>query len=136
MNDIKYVNRLILMDKIYFDNLPNDTLRVIVDGQNIHTKEEFIKELETLFEFPRPCEGSMDRFLDWIRDLSWFNYRKIELIIKNQKDFLSTDLKTREHILDLFLELILPHWDEDVLYTVVGGKRKEFIVYLVNTILN
>lgn len=52
----------------------------------------------------------MDRFLDWIRDLSWLDSSKIELIIK----------------------LILPYWDEIVLYTTVEGKRKEFIVYLVN----
>lgn len=74
----------------------------------------------------------MDRFLDWIRDLSWLDSSKIELIIKNQKEFLTEDLKVREDILDLFIKLILPYWDEIVLYTTVEGKRKEFIVYLVN----
>lgn len=130
MNNIKYNNKIILVDKLYLENFTEGTQRIVVDGRNMHTEKEFICELENAFKFPRSCEGNMDRFLDWIRDLSWYNDDKIELIITNQEEFLNSDLKIRNEIIELFLTYILTFWDEE--YLTVGGEKREFIVYLTN----
>ena len=130
MNNIKYNNKIILVDKLYLENLTEGTQRIVVDGRNMHTEKEFISELENAFKFPRSCEGNMDSFLDWIRDLSWYNDDKIELIIINQEEFLNSDLKIRDEIIELFLTYILTFWDEE--YLTVGGEKREFIVYLTN----
>lgn len=128
-------NKLIILDRYYIKDMSNNVFRVIVDGKNISTVEKFLTELENMFMFPRSCEGNLNRFLDWMRDLSWIENEEIELIVINQEEWMSSDLKIRNIIINLFVSCILPFWDEEVIYTVVGGKKKIFNVYLTNNLL-
>ncbi|KAB1438064.1 barstar family protein [Candidatus Galacturonibacter soehngenii] len=123
-------NKVIYIKKINNDSF-TEGLNIILDGKKIKTKDNFLEVIEEKLQFPYPCNGSLDSFLDWMRDLSWINSKKINLIIYDYKEFLNDNLEVKEIILDCFEEDILPYWEEDVKTTMVDGETKEFNVYLV-----
>ena len=124
-------NKILYM--IYIDrSLFKDGIILELDGKNMQTKEQFFLEVEKGFSFPRPCEGSLDRFLDWMCDLDWIRSDKIYLIIKNAAFFLENDKQFKEVIFKCFEEDILPFWEKEVETVIVGGKPKVFNVYLQN----
>lgn len=104
---------------------------VELDGEKIHTWEEYIGQIEREFEFPTTCIDSMDRYLDWIRDLDWIEKDSFALVIYNYNDFLSSELGLKNKIINTFKDTILPFWEEEVERVVVEGKAKSFKVYLV-----
>lgn len=126
-----------MFNNIYFsenftDNtLKPEVLRIVLDGKIIKTMEDFLEIIEKAFIFPNSCNGSLDVFMDYIRDFEWLHYDKIDLIIKNQKEFLKADYRYRNILLDLFREDILPYWEAEVLTDTVGGKCKEFCIYMI-----
>ena len=61
-----------------------------------------------------------------------FIYNNIVFIIKNYDEFLSQNLKEKALIEDYYENDLLPFWDSEVETCVVGGKRKDFDVYLVS----
>jgi hypothetical protein len=67
-----------------------------------------------------------------MRDLEWLNKKGYVLIIYNYKNFLNQVFSYRPTIVNGFAELILPWWQKEVEYCVVGGKTKTFNVYLVD----
>ena len=124
-----------IKNKIFYETnidqkILKDGLIIKIDGKNIRTKEEFFKEIEIYFSFPRSCEGSLDRFLDWMCDLSWIESDKINVIIKNYNLFLDNDRQFKEIVFQCFEEDILPFWEKEVETVVVGGKPKSFNLYL------
>ncbi|PGL72719.1 barstar family protein [Bacillus sp. AFS055030] len=112
---------------------------VELDGKKIQTWEDYIIEVEKKFKFPRSCEYMWDRYLDWIRDLTWFEedeyednkIEKFALIIYNFNKFSRKNDSLKRKIIDQFNRLILPFWEEEVERVVVEGKAKSFKVYLV-----
>lgn len=105
---------------------------VEIDGANIQSWRDFISEIEEKMKFPTTCIDSIDRYLDWIRDLSWLNSDGYVLIIYNYSQFLLNDLRIKELIMDSFKDTVLPWWQGEVEKFVVDGKAKPFNVYLVN----
>ena len=96
-----------MKNKIFYMNyidrsLFKDGIILELDGKNMQTKEQFFLEVEKGFSFPRPCEGSLDRFLDWMCDLDWIRSDKIYLIIKNAAFFLENDKQFKEVIFKCF----------------------------------
>ena len=47
----------------------NGLLLAELQGNDIQSWEEFIGKIEDTFKFPTTCIDSVDRYLDWIRDL-------------------------------------------------------------------
>lgn len=113
----------------------DDKMRVILDGKRVKSKNDFLRIMEEEFLFPELCYGNLDIFMDYIRDLSWINHNKIELIVKNQSDFLRDDQNLKDTIIECFQEEILPYWQKGVLETTVHGKCKEFSVFFVDDLL-
>ena len=103
-----------------------------IDGKKAPTWKDYAREVEHVFQFPTPCDKSMDAYLDWITDLSWLQARKYVLIIYNFKDFMKEELENKENIIWLFEEDVLPFWESGVEQYVVGGKAKPFNIYLVD----
>lgn len=125
-------NELRLIKKLKINMKLDNKMRVIIDGRKVKSKNDFLKIMEESFLFPESCHGNLDIFMDYIRDLSWINHSKIELIVKNQSDFLRDDQNLRDMIIECFQEEILPYWQKEVLETMVHGKCKEFSVFLVD----
>lgn len=127
-------NNLISCEKLKLGTLQKDEIRIIISGKEMTTKKEFLEKMEQKFLFPESCFGSLDVFMDYIRDLCWLNWEKITLIITDKDDFLSTDIDLKKIILDCIEEEILPYWEVDVINTEVGGRSKLFLVYMVESL--
>ena len=105
---------------------------VEIDGASVKDTSIFFNIIEQKLKFPRSCEMMMDRFLDWMRDLSWLeDYNALHIIIHNSIQFLSNDVSTKETIMHHFENTIFPWWEKDVETFCAGGKRKEFKLYMV-----
>ena len=102
-----------------------------IDGKVIHTWSDYAHEIVRTFRFPTPCENSIDAYLDWLRDLDWLGKEAYILIIKNFDVFLQHDMILRKQIMDDFQNVVFPWWEKDIEKYCVGGKAKNFNVYLV-----
>ena len=113
-----------------------------IQGETIQSWEDYIEKIEDVFKFPTKCGDYMDRYYDWITDLSWIwepdfsNEGGCVLIIYNYKHFLEQDQVLKKKIMDGLSDEVLPWWQGDVensvVNCVVGGKAKPFNIYLVD----
>lgn len=110
----------------------DDTFCVVINGKNICTLSEYLKIMSEEFSFPRPTSKNVDVYLDWMEDLSWIKQEKIVLFIEDFSCFLKDAPCEKIEIIELFKNNILLWWDEEVEYHVVEGKRRSFMVYLVD----
>jgi hypothetical protein len=108
-----------------------EILFVELNGSNIQSWDEYVTEIQDNFKFPTTCNDSVDRYHDWIRDLSWIEKEKYILAIYNFDNFLQYQPKLKREIILDFKDIILPFWQEDVVGVVVEGQAKSFMVYLV-----
>ena len=127
-----YYKKIVILDRIKLKGISSKAKRIIIDGEKIKSESEFIAFMEKELCFPRPGNGIVDRYLDWMRDLSWLSFDSYEIYIINQNEFLKSNFKDRKNILNDFDNIILPYWEHDVLYQCVGGECKDFNVYLVD----
>jgi hypothetical protein len=111
----------------------NDKVLVVeIDGSNIQSWKDYISEMQSNFLFPTPCFNSIDRYLDWMRDLGWLYKEGFVLIINHFSSFLKNDPELKCQIVSDFVDVILPFWQDEVVKIVVEGKSKSFMVYLVD----
>ena len=85
------MNKVIYMHNIKLKALTPDMLRIILNGCEFQSINDFYDIMAEKFSFPTSCNGLVARYLDWMRDLSWMNYKKIEIIIYNKKEFLKSN---------------------------------------------
>jgi len=104
---------------------------VEIDGNDILTWEDYAIKMEKAFQFPTPCDKSMDAYIDWMTDLSWLNVSGYVLFIKNYQSFMKDDIEKKEKVIWFFKEDILPFWESGITQYVVNGIAKPFNVYLV-----
>ena len=134
-NKVYYVSKMKISENI--KNLREDSTIFVVeiDGSTIQNEEEFLVTMSSVFHFPRPITlrgAYFDVFNDWMRDLDWLGKSGYALIINNFNKFIKNDQTLKKMIIDLFEELILPFWEEEVIHTVVEGQAKPFNVFLVD----
>ena len=117
-----------------------DVFIVEIDGVSMQSWEDYITEVQTKFQFPSSCIDSVDRYLDWIRDLGWlwfypkdgFRYSEFVLAIHGYSEFLSRNPEVKNMIISDLKETILPHWEGEIERIMVDGEAKSFQVYLVD----
>ena len=100
-------------------------------GEEIKTFTDYLSKIEELLRFPDSCEGNVDRYLDWIRDLSWLSYDEYVFIIYDFDESFEEHLHEKNLFLSLFDNIVLPWWDFDVEKHVVGGKKKKMTLFLI-----
>lgn len=104
---------------------------VCVDFKKIKNRREFAEFMEKALQSPRPIEGVYARYMDWIRDLSWYDYDRYDIVIYHFSRFAAKNFEDAYEIYDEFKKIILPFWEYEVIHTVVEGKPKAFNVYFV-----
>lgn len=109
----------------------NAVCLIEIDGNHIQSWEDYISVIQDKFGFPTSCLDSVDRYLDWMRDLEWLGKQEYHLIITNYGMLLKHNSKLKSQIIEDFQNIILPFWQNDVEEVVVEGKAKSFMVYLV-----
>lgn len=111
-----------------------DGLTVVVDGIAIDTYEKFLRLMEKEFQFPTSCDISFHIFMDWICDLSWFNYTSYSIVIKNYSYFMRENYDLKCTVMHCFQTDILPFWEEGVARFVIGGVVRPFNVYMIDEV--
>lgn len=128
------MNKINVINKDYFYDLVNNKNNkyyvAVVDGKENQDWNSYRDTIERLFRFPT-TQNNYDGYSDWMRDLSWFDVDGFILFILNYDEFLSNDLLTKEIIMNMFRNTILPWWEEDVEKYVVGGEKKYFNIFIV-----
>ncbi|EAC2784888.1 barstar family protein [Listeria monocytogenes] len=127
-NEILSVNTIDILE-LEKNAKKNECYIVNIQGGNIQTKKSFL-ELMTE-KFLLPDSTGWDSFTDWMTDLSWIDNPCFCIIIKDYTDFLKKDIESKEIVMEIFKEDILPFWENGVTQTVVEGKPRSFKVYLV-----
>ena len=105
---------------------------VEIYGKGIQSWKDFISEVEKKLKFPTTCIDSIDRYLDWIRDLSWLDKDEYMIIIYDYHEFMKKDSRLKNEIIEDFEDIILPWWQQEVEVCVMGWKAKPFNLYLVD----
>lgn len=115
-------------------NKYNDVKYIVVDAKGIRSYEEYFDKLWEAFGFDELPEGWNKDYhseYDFLTDAENLPYNKYVFIIKNYNEMLKNNQSEKENIEDTYENYLLPFWDEEVERVVVGGKRKEFNIYLV-----
>lgn len=110
----------------------NNVLVVEIDGDEMKDWIDYISVIQSKFKFPTSCTDSVDRYLDWIRDLTWLEQEKYIIIINHFSKFFEGNPSMKEDIMQDFDEIILPYWQDEVIEMDSGNKPRSFIVYTID----
>lgn len=108
-----------------------DSFVVCIDGRQIGNYHDFINVMQREFHFPRDCCGSIDRYLDWMRDLSWITENEIIIRIEYALAFMRSNPQEKQLILDDINDIIMPFWEQDAANVIVDGVRKSCRLLLI-----
>jgi len=94
------------------DVLKEDTRIVRIEGREIVTVDEFIHELAKQLDFPDYYSNSLDSLEELLNDLSWLDYSRFAIIIRNYSFFLceEKDLNRKNNLIAL-LNDVAEQWD-------------------------
>lgn len=132
-------NKILKVTREEYKNIKSEidfreTYLVEIDGGEIPNVSSFFEKVEELYNF-HTLNGTWGKnwsaFDDLMTDLDWLDYDKHIIAIHSYDLLFSDEPEAREILMKYLKDSILPFWEEDVLSTVVDGKRKEFTVYLI-----
>ncbi|MEG0295884.1 MAG: hypothetical protein RR620_04130 [Clostridium sp.] len=127
------MNKIIKMEfNQYLELKENKNFIIEIQGGKIYTWKDYITQIEIKLRFPTSCIDSMDRYLDWMMDLSWIENREITIVIKNSEKFSENNLELFEEIINDFKVSILPFWKYEAERVIVDGEKRNINVYLIN----
>ena len=106
------------------------TRYVTVDGASIHSYKDFIDIIQEELDFPRDCEGMVDRYLDWMQDLQFSSWNRFVITIRNSDCLVNSDSRDLKDIISHFREIILPFWKDEYRRCIVDPDPKEIILKL------
>ena len=113
-------------------NIKSDVLLIEISADKIHNWADYINILDRQICFPDDCTKITQRYDDWMTDLSWIDAEGYCIIFYNYTKLENNNPELSKFIIDRFMQHILPFWEREVQLCVVGGKIKNFNVYLVN----
>lgn len=132
-------NKILKVTREEYKNIKSEidfreTYLVEINGGEIPNVSSFFEKVEELYNF-HALNGTWGKnwsaFDDLMTDLDWLDYDKHIIAIHSYDLLFSDEPEAREILMKYLKDSILPFWEEDVLSTVVDGKRKEFTVYLI-----
>lgn len=131
-NKIYYVSQDYADKKLLELNERDDMFTVVLDGTKIKDWNDYIRVMTKEFRFPKFEARNYDGYADYMTDLMWIDKDAFSIFILDYDEFMKNDISTKKLVMDIFLTEILFWWSEDVEVHCMGGKSKEFNIYLVN----
>ncbi len=113
----------------------NDVKYIVMDGKEIETYEQYFDKIWELFGFGEIPEGFKKDYYtedDFLTEMDELTEQKYIFVIKNYDKFLADNDVVKKRIENYYENYLLPFWDDEVERVVVGGKRKDFNIYLVS----
>lgn len=107
------------------------TRYVEIDFDIIHSKEELLQVIEEQFSLPY-THNNWDTVEDWLTDLSWIEENSICVSLLNFYSFCKREKELGEIFSSMLQEGVLPFWEEEAPRVIVGGKVREFEIYVIN----
>lgn len=104
----------------------------IIDGEKIKNYADFIYAMQYKLCFPCDCFGSIDCYLDWMRDLSWIKADRIIVKIKCAPLFMVENPQERNLILNDFIDIIIPFWENESKAVIIDGTKKTIMLCLTS----
>ena len=131
-NKIYYISQEDANKKLLELKARGDVFTVVLDGSKIKNWDDYIRIMTKEFHFPKFESNNMAGYTDYMTDLMWIDQSAFALFILDYDQFMINAVETKKLIMDRFLTDILFWWGEDVEVHCMGGKSKEFNIYLVN----
>ena len=106
-----------------------------MDGKGIDTYEQYFDKIWELFNFGEIPEGWKKDYYtedDFLTEMDELTEQKYIFVIKNYDKFMVDNDAVKKRIENYYENYLLPFWDGEVERVVVGGKRKDFNIYLVS----
>ena len=136
-------NKLIIINELKLEDIDDGSKKFIIDGNDIQTEEDYYKNITEKFDFlqfnNQLCNYA--GYLDWMRDLTWLDENfgnpnaplkpyNFSLIITNYRKAFGGNFNDLDYyVIELFIRVILPYWEEDETYA------RKFNVYLVENLI-
>lgn len=120
---------------IYLNEKPeiNSGKTIIIDGEKILTKLDFLKLIYNSLDFPEKNYMNWDAYLDWMRDLSWIEEKEINIVVINYKSLFKDDFIYSLYFVPDFENIIFPFWEKSAKEIFVDDKYiKTIKLYCVN----
>ncbi len=131
-NKIYYISQKEADKKLCEIKQRDEVFTVIIDGAQIKNWDDYIRGITKEFRFPSFEERNYDGYTDYMTDLTWIDKDAFALFILNYDEFMVKDLSLKKAVMNWFLNDILCWWGKEVELHCMGGKSKEFNIYLVN----
>ena len=138
-------NMICIMEKMNLDMLDDDSLKYIIDGNDIKNENDFYNVIGKHFDFPKfdNVESySLHGFIDFMTDLYWLELKfgkldNICLIIKNYSKLFNGNIEDIYfYVIDIFSTSIINFWDGEFFdRTNNPNHLKKFNVYLVEELI-
>ncbi|MBQ6945250.1 MAG: hypothetical protein IJN43_13120 [Ruminococcus sp.] len=97
----------------------------------LEEEKKVVEWFDGAYGYSRDYFMNWERYEDWLTDLSWVKQNSIILIIKNYSKLLIEYSESKEYIMNNFKNVILPWWEKDVVMYMVGGRKRDFNIYLI-----
>ncbi len=113
----------------------SDVKYIVMDGKGIDTYEQYFDKIWELFDFGEIPDGWKKDYYtedDFLTEMDELIEQKYIFIIKNYDKFMVDNDAVKKRIENYYENYLLPFWDSEVERVVVGGKRKDFNIYLVS----
>ena len=113
----------------------SDVKYIVMDGKGIDTYEQYFDKIWELFDFGEiPVGFKKDYYTedDFLTEMDELTEQKYIFVIKNYDKFMVDNDAVKKRIENYYENYLLPFWDSEVERVVVGGKRKDFNIYLVS----
>ncbi|MCH4167126.1 MAG: barstar family protein [Megasphaera sp.] len=138
--DIIKLNQVLIMNseefkgekKSLYEYEKKDIFIADINGNFIQSEDDFIEQTQNIFRFPSDCHNNWDGYIDWMTDLDWLHKKGYVLIIRNFTQLLSRNIIAKRNIMDILIGNVLPFWQWEIERCIVDGKRKPFILILVD----
>lgn len=146
-NEIKIISssKILNIDK-------RNTFVAEINGEEVKTEKDWLYIMAEKFRFPVFLEKekktvewfegaygdsrnyflNWERYEDWLTDLSWIEQNSIILIIRNYSELLIDYPESKDYIINNFKNVIFPWWEKDVMAHMVGGRTKDFNIYIIS----
>ena len=110
--------------------ISKEDMTVLIDGKRAKNSELFLEQIFALLDFPEKKYKNWDAYVDWMRDLSWIENKKINIIISDWYDFLCEDKTINKTIfIDDYNTDILPYWEKISVHDDSDRYTKDLDVY-------